>query len=63
VSASIIPESRVVNTEYGPLRVDLWLLSLWNINGWPASHVIKQMVEDQPCGPATAPAAGDQPHA
>lgn len=36
-----------VNTEYGPLFVEPWLLQLWNKYGWPEDHVLQRMAEAQ----------------
>jgi hypothetical protein len=47
-----VAEQRTVNTEFGPLVVDTWLLNLWNTHGWPEDHVLKAMVEEQQEAPS-----------
>lgn len=42
-----MPDRHTVNTEFGPLAVDNWLLKLWNTHGWPEDHVLKRMTEEQ----------------
>lgn len=40
-------DHRTVNTEFGPLAVEEWLLRLWNTHGWPEDHVLEDMVAAQ----------------
>lgn len=40
-------DPRTVNTEFGPLDIDVTVLRLWNRYGWPADRVLAQMVADQ----------------
>ncbi|WP_426568129.1 hypothetical protein [Streptomyces canus] len=42
-----MPEQHTVNTEFGPLVVEAWLLNLWNTHGWPEDHVLRDMVAAQ----------------
>jgi hypothetical protein len=40
-------DERTAYTDFGPLKVEEWLLKLWDAHGWPEDRVLKRMAEEQ----------------